>query len=231
MGSVVCKKRIPVRIRPPSLPCRRHLGWLGHVGHCAVGLGQLVLNPLKGTEVRVLSRVAVLSVAVPLSPGLEEDRQCADIGLPHCFRKSHDVRYDLAVRIPGTKAWPLTLVLKHNSVPVPVLDQVEAVGCVPVERLSSWGAAFCGGGEASAFSNLANHTVNSIATSGVAVAKEEDFLVGVAVSGSALFWESRILGIITTIGSLRGNISYQLTEWGQARVVLSSVSVGQVDSQ
>ena len=54
--------------------------------------------------------------------------------------------------------------------------------------------------------------------------------MGVAVSGCALFWESRILGIIS-IGSLLDNILYQLTEWGQARVVLSSVSVGQVDSQ
>ena len=230
MGSVVGKERIPVGVSPPSLPCRSHLGRLGHIGHGGVSLRQLVLNPLKGTEIRVLSRVAVLSVAVPLSPGLEEDRQCADIGLPHCLHKSQDVRDDVAVHIAGTKAWSLTLVLKHNSVPVPVLDPVEAVGCVPVERLPSWGAAFCGGGEASAFSNLANHTVNSIAASGVAVAKEEDFLVGVAVSGSALFWESRILGIIS-IGSLLDNILYQLTEWGQARVVLSSVSVGQVDSQ
>merc|ERR1711936_497620 len=173
-------------------PCRSHLGRLGHIGHRAVSLCQLVLNPIKGTESVPRSRAAVLSVAVPLSPGLEEDRQCTDIGLPHCLHKSQDVRDDVAVHIAGTKAWSLTLVLKHNSVPVPVLDPVEAVGCVPVERLPSWGAAFCGGGEASAFSNLANHTVNSIATSGVAVAKEEDFLVGVAVSGCALFWESRI---------------------------------------
>jgi len=192
VGSVVGKERIPVGVSPPSLPCRSHLGRLGHIGHGAVSLRQLVLNPIKGTESVPRGRTAVLSVAVPLSPGLEEDRQCADIGLPHCLHKSQDVRDDVAVHIAGTKAWSLTLVLKHNSVPVPVLDPVEAVGCVPVERLPSWGAAFCGGGEASAFSNLANHIVNSIATSGVAVAKEEDVLVGVAVSGGALFWESRI---------------------------------------
>jgi len=190
MGSVVCKERIPVGVRPPSLPCRSHLGWLGHVGHCAVGLGQLVLNPLKGAESVVWGRAAVASVAVPLAPSLEEDRQRAGIRLPHCLHKSQNVGEDVAVHILGSKAWPLALILKHNRVPVAVPDPVEAVACVPVQCLPSRRAPICRCREAGALRNLTNHTVNSIAASRVAVAKEEDILVGAVVSGLALLWES-----------------------------------------
>ena len=115
MGSVVGKERIPAGVRPPSLPCRSHLGWLGHVGHRAVGLGQLVLNPLKGAESVVWGRAAVASVAVPLAPGLEEDRQCAGIRLPHGLHESQHVGEDVAVHILGTKAWPLALILQHKK--------------------------------------------------------------------------------------------------------------------
>ena len=110
MGSVSVKEGIPVGIRPPSLTHRSHLGWLGHIGHGVVSLSQLVLNTLKGAEGIVWRRTAVHCVAVSLSPSLEEDRQCAGIGLPHCLHKSHDVRDDVVVHILGTKAWPLTLI-------------------------------------------------------------------------------------------------------------------------
>ena len=83
--------------------------------------------------------------------------------------------------------------LQHNRVPVPVLDPVQAVACVPVECLTSGRTSIRGCGEAGALGNLTNHTVNSIAAACVAVAKEKDVLVGAVVSGIALFWESRLL--------------------------------------
>ena len=193
MGSVVGKKRIPARISSPSLPCRSHLGGLGHVGHRAVRLGQLVLNPLKGAESVIWSRAAVPGVAVSLAPGLEEDRQRAGVGLPHRLHESHDVGEDVAVHIRGAEAWPLALILQHNRVPVPVLDQVEAVACVPVQCLASRRVSLCGRREASALCNSTNQTVNSVAACRVAVAKEEDVLVGAVPSRVALLWESRLL--------------------------------------
>ena len=193
MGSVVGKERIPARISSPSLPCRSHLGWLGHVGHRAVRLGQLVLNPLKGAESVVWSRAAVPSVAVPLAPSLEEDRQRAGVCLPHRLHESHDVGEDVAVHIRGAEAWPLALILQHYRVPVPVLDQVQAVARVPVQCLASRRVSLCGRREAGALGNSTNQTVNSVAACSVAVAKEEDVLVGAVASGLALLWESRLL--------------------------------------
>jgi len=192
MGSVIRKERIPVGVRPPSLPCRSHLGRLGHVGHCVVRLGQLVLNPLKGAESVVWSRAAVASVSISFAPSLEKDWQCADIRLLHCLHKSQNIGEDVAVNILSSKAWSLALILQHNSVPVAVLDPVEAVARVPVERLSSRRAAFRRCGEAGALGNLTNHTVNSVTASRVAVAEEEDVLVGAVASGLALLWESRL---------------------------------------
>ena len=83
--------------------------------------------------------------------------------------------------------------LKHNRVPVAVPDPVEAVACVPVQCLPSRRAPICCCREAGALRNLTNHTVNSVAASRVAVAEEEDVLVGAVVSGLALLWESGLL--------------------------------------
>ena len=83
--------------------------------------------------------------------------------------------------------------LQHNRIPVPVLDPIEAVACVPVECLTSRRASICGCREAGTLGNLTKHTVNSVAASRVAVAKEEDVLVGAVASGLALLWESRLL--------------------------------------
>ena len=83
--------------------------------------------------------------------------------------------------------------LQHNRVPVAVLDPVKAVACVPVECLTSRRAPFCRRRESGALGNLTNHTVDPVAASRVAVAKEEDVLVGAAVSRLALLWESRLL--------------------------------------
>ena len=72
MGAVITEEGVPVGICPPSLPCRSHLGWLGHISHGVVSLSQSVLNPLKGAEAVIGSRAAVLSVAVLFAPGLED---------------------------------------------------------------------------------------------------------------------------------------------------------------
>ena len=193
MGSVVGKESIPARISSPSFACGSHLGRLGHVGHRAVRLGQRVLNPLKGAESVVWGRAAVPSVAVSLAPGLEEDRQRAGICLPHRLHESHDVGEDVAVDIRGAEAWPLTLILQHDCVPVPVLDQVQAVVRVPVQRLASRRVSLGRCRESGALGNPTNQTVNSVAARRVAVAEEEDVLVGAVASGLALLRESRIL--------------------------------------
>ena len=83
--------------------------------------------------------------------------------------------------------------LQHNRVPVAVLDPVQTVACVPVQCLTSRRAPFRRRRESGALGNLTNHTVNSIAASRVAVAKEEDVLVSAVVSGITLLWESRLL--------------------------------------
>jgi len=195
MGAVITEEGVPVGICPPSLPCRSHLGWLGHISHGAVSLSQSVLNPLKGAEAVIGSRAAVLSVAVLFAPCLEEDRQCTDIGLSHRLHKGPDVRKDVVVHISGTKARSLTLILEDDSIPVSVLDPVQAVGCVPLECLASGRTSVCGCREAGALGELLNKEVHCIAAASavcVAVAKEENVLVGAAVSRIALLWESRI---------------------------------------
>ena len=83
--------------------------------------------------------------------------------------------------------------LQHNRIPVAVLDPVEAVACVPVQCLTSRRAPFRRRRESGALGNLTNHTVDSVAPSRVAVAKEEDVLVSAAVSRLALLWESGLL--------------------------------------
>ena len=85
--------------------------------------------------------------------------------------------------------------LQHNRVPVAVLDPVQAVACVPVECLTSRRAPFRRRRESGALGNLTNHTVDPVAASRVAVAKEEDVLVSAAVSRLALLWESRLLNM------------------------------------
>ena len=132
MGPVVGKEGVPVGVSPPSLTGRCNLGWLGHVGHRVVRLGQLVLDSVVGAECVVRCRAAVVSVAVPLAPGLEEDRQRAHVGLLHRLDEGQDVGEDVVVNILGAKAGSLTLVLQHHSVPVPVLDLVQAVMRMPV---------------------------------------------------------------------------------------------------
>ena len=196
MGSVVGKERVPVGVSPPSLTSRGNLGRLGHVGHRVVRLGQLVLDPVVGAECVVRRRAAVVSVAVPLAPGLEEDGQCADIGLSHCLHKDPDIRKDVVVHVPGTKAWSLTLILEDNRIPVSILDPVQAVVCMPLKRFTSRSTSICGCREAGALGELLNKEVHCIAAASavcVAVAKEENVLVGAAVSRIALLWESRIL--------------------------------------
>jgi len=192
MGAVSVKEGIPVRIRPPSLTHRSHLSWLGHIGHGVVSLSQLVLNPIKGAEGVVWGWTAVHSVTISLSPGLEEDRQGADIGIPHRFCKSQYVGNDVVVHILGTKAWPLALVLEHNCVPVSILDPVQAVGCMPLKCPTSGRTSFCGCGEACTLCNLTNQKVqrNAARAVCVAVAKEKNVLVGAVVSRLALLWES-----------------------------------------
>jgi len=195
MGAVMNEEGVPVRPCPPSLPCRSHLGWLGHISHGVVSLSQLVLNPLKGAEAVPWGRAAVPSVTVPLAPGLEEDGQCADIGLSHCLHKDPDVRKDVVVHVPGTKAWSLTLILEDNRIPVSILDPVQAVVCMPLKRFTSRSTSICGCREASTLCELLNKEVHCIVTAsavGVAVAKEKNVFVGAAVSGIALLWESRI---------------------------------------
>jgi len=192
MGAVSVKEGIPVRIRPPSLTHRSHLRWLGHISHGVVSLSQLVLNPIKGAEGVVWGWTAVHSVAVPLSPGLEEDRQGADIGIPHRFCKSQYVGDDVVVHILGTEAWPLALILEHNRVPVAVLDPIQAVGCMPLECPTSGRTSLCGCREAGTLGDLTNQEVQCNAASAVcvAVAKEKNVLVGAVVSRLALLWES-----------------------------------------
>ena len=206
MGSVSVKEGIPVGIRPPSLTHRSHLGWLGHIGHGVVSLSQLVLNPVKGAEGVVWCWTTVHTVTVPLSPGLEEDRQGADIGIPHRLCKSQHVGNDVVVHILGTEAWPLALILENNRVPVSVLDPVQAVGCMPLECLTPRRTSFCGCGEACALGDHTNQEVQCNAASAVcvAVAKEKNVLVGAVVSRLTLLRESRLL-YDTEIGSKSGH--------------------------
>jgi len=192
MGAVTAKERVPVRICPPSLPNRSHLGGLGHVSHGVVSLGQLVLNPLIRAEGVVWGRTAVVSVTVPLSPGLEEDGQCADIGFPDCSHKNLDVRNDVAVHILGPKAWSLTLILEDNRVPVSAPNLANAVVGMVIECRSSRRIFICGCRESGSLGELLNQDVHTTAAVCVAVAKEENVLVGVAVSGGTLLWECRI---------------------------------------
>merc|ERR1712200_300588 len=117
MGSVVGKERVPIGASPPSLTGRGNLGWLGHEGHRVVRLGQLVLDSVVGAECVVRCRAAVVSVAVPLAPSLEEDRQRTDVRLLHRLDEGQDVGEDVVVDVLGAKAGPLTLVLQHHGVP------------------------------------------------------------------------------------------------------------------
>jgi hypothetical protein len=195
MGTVNTEEGVPVRICPPSLPCWSHLGGLGHISHAVVSLSQLVLNPLKGAEGVPWGRAAVASVTVHFAPSLEEDRQCADVGLSHCLHKCPDVRKDVVVHIPGTKAWSLTLILEDNHIPVSVPDPVQAVGGMPLQCLTSRRTSICGCRKAGALGDLLNNKVHWFTTSGsvcVAVAKEKNVLVSAAVSGIAFLWESRL---------------------------------------
>ena len=232
MGSIVGKERVPVGVSPPSLTGRCNLGWLGHVGHRVVRLGQLVLDSVVGAECVVRRRAAVVSVAVPLAPSLEEDRQRAHVGLLHRLDKGQDVREDVVVDVLGAKAGPLTLVLQHHRVPVPVLDLVQAVVSVPVERLASRRTPLCGRRESGSLCDLPNHPVDATAASCVAVPEEENVLVRARVPGGALLGERWLLmerDVMIDLNLDQGLTT--LTEWGQAIVSLESVSVGQVDSQ
>ena len=193
MGSVVGKERVPVGVSPPSLTGRCNLGWLGHVGHRVVRLGQLVLDPVVGAECVVRCRAAVVSVAVPLAPGLEEDRQRAHVRLLHRLDKGQDVRKDVVVHILGAKAGSLTLVLQHHGVPVAVLDLVQAVVSVPVERLASRRTPLSGRRESGSLCDLPNHPVDTTAASCVAVPQEENVLVRARVPGGALLGERWLL--------------------------------------
>jgi len=192
MGAVTGKEGVPVRICHPSFPYWSHLGGLGHISHGVVCLGQLVLNALEGAEGIVRGGAAVLSIPVPLSPGLEEDRQCADIGLPDCSHENPDVREDVVVHIGWPKAWSLTLILEDNRVPVSVPNLVQAVLSVRIECRSSRRMAISGCRESGSLGKLLNHDIHTTAAVCVAVAKEENVLVGAAVPGSALLWEWRL---------------------------------------
>ena len=66
MTSISSKQTVPVAIVPPSLTSRGHTGWLGHICHGCVGLGQLVLNTFKGAE--DLMMTTVLGVSISLAP-------------------------------------------------------------------------------------------------------------------------------------------------------------------
>ena len=66
MTSISSKQTIPVAIVPPSLTGRGHTGWLGHICHGCIGLGQLVLNTFKGAE--DLMMTTVLGVSISLAP-------------------------------------------------------------------------------------------------------------------------------------------------------------------
>ena len=90
---------------------------LSDISHSGVGLGQLVLDAIKGTQGSG-SIVAVVGVTISLSPGQEPDRSCTGIGLSNGINKSLGIWQDVIVHIPCTKTWSLGLILDDNSIPI-----------------------------------------------------------------------------------------------------------------
>ena len=93
MATIPGKQAVSAGIVPPSLTCRCHTSWLGHIGHGGVGFSQLILDTFKSTE--IVSIVTIVFVSISLAPGEIVDRSGAGIGLTDGVNNCISIRQNI----------------------------------------------------------------------------------------------------------------------------------------
>ena len=153
----------------------------------------------------------VLAVPVSLAPRLVEKWYCAGICCLDSIAKDDRLRDDVIVDVAGAKATSLALALEHHVIPVPASDGVDAARRMPPKGLTSWSDRTDGSTEARALRQTVHLGRQPSGPPSVAVAQEEDVLVGGIVSVCTGSWEASLS---------------EWTSWSVDRTIRAAESVG-----